>query len=307
MEACKIAGLVLLLAAGMVACNRAQLVGDAEIRGSVVDIRGEPIPGVVVSLSDPLTQCLTDGLGEYSLRTEPGRVVLHFMKTGYTSGTMEIEDTGSGTVLARPLSLWCLPQTSGLFLFEDFNYRRAAALKPRPYLDSKNQVIYGVGKLTGTIETQATQPLLLCYKMPSYDAKLCSLAAIEAATPESPTLKEKVWVFGESVPLAMAPVDEPQRLLWEVRLMEPLKPGVYAIHWGALDGFTTTDERIFVFAVAQPSGESSVPAEAAAPGAASGAEKDGKEEAPAESTESTAAEAATPEEAPQEAAPVEAE
>jgi hypothetical protein len=302
MQAYKTVGLVLLLAAGLVSCNRAELVGGAEIRGAVVDIRGEPVPGVVVSLSDPLTQCLTDGLGQYSLRTEPGRVELHFMKTGYTSGTMAIEETGLGTVIARPLSLWCLPQTAGLFLFEDYSYRRAAALKPRAYVESKDRVIYGVGKLTGIIETQAAQPLLLCYKMPSYDAKLCRLAATRAATPDSPGLEEDVWVFSESAPLAMAPVDEPERLLWEVRLMGPLEPGIYALHWGALDGYTTTDERIFVFAVAQASGESSIPAGAVTEPVPAGATEK-KESAPSDSVEDTGAEAAlgeTPEEAPDE-------
>jgi len=231
-------------------------------------------------------------LGQYRLGTEPGRVELHFMKTGYTSGTMVIEDTGLGTVLARPLSLWCLPQTTGLFLFEDYKYRRAAPLKPRPYVESKGRVIHGVGKLTGIIETQAAQPLLLCYKMPSYDAKLCRLATVEAAAPESPALKDKVWVFTESVPLAMAPVDEPERLLWEVRLMGPLEPGIYALHWGALDGYTSTDERIFVFAVARASGESSIPPPAAT---------DDKASAPSDSAENATAPGEAVEEAPEEA------
>jgi len=291
---------LLLVAAGLVSCDRAELLGGAEIRGMVVDIRGEPVPGVVVSISDPLKQCLTDGLGQYRLGTEPGRVELHFMKTGYTSGTMVIEDTGLGTVLARPLSLWCLPQTTGLFIFEDYKYRRAAPLKPRPYVESEDRVIYGVGKLTGIIETQAAQPLLLCYKMPSYDAKLCRLAAVEAAAPESPALKDKVWAFSESVPLAMAPVDEPERLLWEVRLMGPLDPGIYALDWGALDGYTSTDERIFVFAVAQASGESSIPPGAVAepvPPAAT----DDKAGAPSDSAEDAAAPGVAVEEAPEEA------
>jgi hypothetical protein len=295
--------LTLLLAAGLAGCNRAELVGGAEVQGSVVDIRGEPIPGVVVSISEPLTQCLTNGLGEYSIRTEPGQVVLRFMKTGYTSGTMVIEDADAGTVMARPLSLWRLPQTTGLFLFEDFNYRRVAAMKPRPYLESKDRAIYGLGKLTDVIETKTAQPLLLCYKMPSYDAKLCRLTSTKAATPESPAIKNDVWVPGESVPLAMAPVDEPQRLLWEVRLVEPLEPGLYALHWGALEGFTTTDERVFVFAVAQASGESSIPEEMAGAEPVPPADpKEKKDDAPAGPVEAAAVEEA-PEEAPADAAP----
>jgi len=260
-------------------CNRAELFGGTEVRGTVTDIQGEPIPGVVASVSEPFKQCLTTGLGQYQLTVEPGRIELHFMKTGYTSGTLVIPEAEPGRVVARPVSLWRLPQTTGVFLFEDYQYRRTAPLKPKAYVGDDGHVVYGVGRLTGVVETQALRPLLLCHKMPWYDAKLCRLRTTTAAAPETPALKEDVWVSEQALPLAMAPLDEPDRLLWEVRLMEQLEPGIYAIHWGALEGYTSTDSRIFAFAVAQKSGESSLP-----PGAGeelpAGPEEDAEAEEP---------------------------
>lgn len=246
-------------ALSLAGCNRAELLGETEVRGKVTDIQGEAVPGVVVSVLEPFKQCLTTGLGQYDLVVDSGRIELHFMKTGYTSGTLVIADAEPGTVAARPVSLWRLPQMTGVFLFEDYTYRRGAPLKPKAYVGEDGRVVYGVGKLTGVVETRAAKPLLLCHKMPWYDAKLCLLGTIKAAAPESPSVKEEVWVSEKTLPLAMAPLDEPDRLLWEVRLMEQLAPGIYAIHWGALEGYTSTDPRIFAFAVAQASGESSLP------------------------------------------------
>ena len=45
---------------------------------------------------------------------------------------------------------------------------------------------------------------------------------------------------------------EPERLLLQLRMAEPLRPSVYAVHWGALDGHTSTDSRAFLFRVIDP-------------------------------------------------------
>lgn len=255
-----IAGVMaMLIAAALAGCGGPELLSSVEVRGTVVDVRGETVPGVVVTLAEPFRQSLTNVLGEYSIRAMPGRVELGFTKTGYTSGALVIDDARPGTVAATPIALWRLPQAAGLFLYEDYDYRRAAPLMPRPFVNEEGMVVYGAAMLTGIVETADPLPVLLCHRMPWYDAKLCRLKTVEAGPPEAPTLKKDVWVRDRSLPLAMTPVDEPDRLLWEVRLMAPIEPGIYALHWGALEGYTATDERMFVFAVAEESGESSVP------------------------------------------------
>jgi hypothetical protein len=50
----------------------------------------------------------------------------------------------------------------------------------------------------------------------------------------------------------VAPADEPKHLLGEVRFLDALEPGVYALHWGALNGYSATDSRLFLFAVPSP-------------------------------------------------------
>ena len=42
-------------------------------------------------------------------------------------------------------------------------------------------------------------------------------------------------------------LDVPEKLLVELRAAAPLSPGVYAIHWGALEGYDSIDPRIFMF------------------------------------------------------------
>jgi hypothetical protein len=249
---------VLLFAA--TSCGKAQIPGTG-IHGLVVNVQGEPLPGVVVTLVDSEKQVLTNALGEYKLPVRTGDLTLQFMKSGYTSGSLTISGANMPSIMAKTVSLWCLPQSSGLFLFENFHYRRTTSFKPRAFVRPDGKVLYGISKLSGIEESQVPQPLLMCYKMPPYDAKLCKLSPIEAASPDSPAAMTKVWVDSQTLPLAMVPVDEPERVLWEVRLLQPLDPGIYAIHWGALDGYTSTDERVFVFAVASESGESSIPVE----------------------------------------------
>ena len=65
----------------------------------------------------------------------------------------------------------------------------------------------------------------------------------------------------------MDPVDEPERYLQQIRLAEPLEPGLYAVHWGALAGHKTSETRAFVFQIesapgAQPATAAQTPAAA---------------------------------------------
>ena len=50
-------------------------------------------------------------------------------------------------------------------------------------------------------------------------------------------------------------LDEPEKLLVELKATAPLEPGVYAIHWGALEGYDSIDPRIFMFALKAPAPE----------------------------------------------------
>ena len=42
--------------------------------------------------------------------------------------------------------------------------------------------------------------------------------------------------------------------LLKLNLLDPLDPGRYALHWGALEGYTTIDDRMYMFEIIAYSG-----------------------------------------------------
>jgi hypothetical protein len=84
--------------------------------------------------------------------------------------------------------------------------------------------------------------------MPGYDVRFCRLHAIPASSPQGNDRRE-VWASEVSLPVELVPIDEPERCLIQVRLSEALTPGLYGVHWGALEGYTATDPRLFLFEV----------------------------------------------------------
>jgi hypothetical protein len=227
----------------LVSCDR------CAVRGAVVDMNGEPLPGVAVTAATGEAEALTNALGQYTLYGKPGAMDLYFMKDGYTSGRLAIEIAEPRTANAVPVSLWRLPQTAGVFLFETNRYRGAAPLQPKQFLSSGNTFIYGTQRIPNLEETTSTAPLLLCHRMPLYDVRFCRLHSIPASAPEIPGSALTVWASEAAFPVEIVPLDEPERYLAQIRLSEPLTPGVYAVHWGALDGYGTTDRRMFLFRV----------------------------------------------------------
>lgn len=247
--------LALLVAAiTAVSCDR------CVVRGTVADVKGEALPGVSVNANNGEVQALTDARGEYKLSCKPGRVELSFMKTGYTSGLLDIEAAGPREVKAREVTLWCLPQSAGIYLFEDFRYRKLAQIEPKPFiLEDENpaanaalSIVCGIARLPEMEEALARKPLLIAFKTPRYDIRLCRLHPVKARPVEPNPAIQEPWVPEAVVPTGTEPIDEPERFLTEIKVFETLEPGVYAVHWGALEGSTTTDPRAFVFRIFDP-------------------------------------------------------
>jgi len=215
-----------------------------------VDFRGDALPAVAVSVDGQDARTTTDALGHYKAPvSSPADVELRFVKTGYTAGRLALQTTAPGAVKARPVMLWRLPQAAGVYLLEDYRYRRTSHATPRPFSSEAKSLVYGVAKLPQLEATTIAEPLIVLHKLPSYDLRLCRLGATQAAPLDATTSMQEVWTPEETLPVQMVPVDEPERALWRVGLLGPLGPGVYALHWGALDGHTSTDPRIFAFRV----------------------------------------------------------
>jgi hypothetical protein len=63
---------------------------------------------------------------------------------------------------------------------------------------------------------------------------------------------ETIWAATVRLPIQTLPVDEPEQQLWRIVPSVELGPGVYAIHWGALDGDPGTEASAYLLEVVDP-------------------------------------------------------
>lgn len=262
---CVIVGLsVIGLAAG---CTQ-----TVRLRGVTQDISGQALPGVVVRVAGTDHEALSTATGRYTLRTGPAELHLEFFKTGYTPAQLTVSATAAGTAEVEPVQLWPLPIGEGVYLFKNFRYLQADHPRVNRYRVQDKGVVFGTPVEPALVIEWAdpgespdmNPPLLIAHKLPAYDARLHRLQRVDAApapvvgmqrgeqTSQPIQYTETAWIADEPVPLMMRPIDEPERLLVELRAGRALAPGAYAIHWGALEGYDSIDPRVFLFAIAEP-------------------------------------------------------
>lgn len=225
----------------------------ATVKGAALDIQGQRLPGVSVTVPNGGPAASTDALGEYTLRVAPGSLHLDFHKTGYTAGWLELNVPGTTIIQADNIQLWPLPESKGVYLFQDFRYSPLDRSEPKRYLDKNNRNIFGLMRAPQA-STPNTAPLIIAYKLPTYDVQAHRIEKMQAALPTASASApgETVWAPVEEIRVIASPIDEPDRQLIDLRFERPLEPGDYAIHWGALQGFTTNDPRAFLLHIAAP-------------------------------------------------------
>ena len=235
----------LLAVCTLSACDRTALV-----RGVVRDFRGEALPGVAVTAVGRGAQALTNGRGEYALRVAPGPLTLDLAKTGYTPGRLETGPLGHGWNDAPVATLWLLPPDRGVYLLADYRYHAFDRAEPKPVATREFGVVYGTSAEI-TLETRETTPYVVCHDMPPFDLRMHRVVEVMAADPEMdpPEYSRPAWAPEAARPIVVSAIDELSRQLIAIESTTPLEPGCYAIHWGALDGHTTTDPRVFLFRV----------------------------------------------------------
>lgn len=220
------------------------------IEGTVMDVKGDTLPGVVVSVAGTGSEVVTNTLGKYKIGYVPGTIQLKFAKTGYTPGELDLGVITSN-IPAVPVTLWPLPQNRGVFIFDNNRYYSTTNFEPQSFITEKIGSVYGSRKIPETI-TYRTEPMIVCYKMIRSGIS-CSRLEKRSVKPiglgsKSPPIE--IIVPTATITIEQVPIDEPEHRLVQLRFAESLKPGMYAIHWGALRGYTTTDKRIFTFIVA---------------------------------------------------------
>lgn len=239
------------------ACNH-----SVTIQGCVKDVQKNTLPGVAVSVLGSENEAITTGVGAYTLAVVPGPLELVFIKSGYTTGHMTLDATGNDAI--NDAILWPLPPGKGVFLFEDFKYRDTTRAEPKRYIAKDTGPIMGT-KIEPETATLTESPMIVCHKLPSYDLHLYRLDIRDAAlslpgnTPPNEKNKkvetlysEKIWAPVDNIPVVATPIDEPEQTLFDIHPATSLEPGTYAVHWGALDGHSTTEPHIYLFKIAAP-------------------------------------------------------
>lgn len=226
------------------------------VTGVVCNVQGEALPGVAVMVEGTAFQDTTDALGQYAVPYEPGLVVLAFNKSGYTPGRLELEAQVGGALQASPVRLWRLPTQHGVYLYEDHRYLPTKPTQRERFDLAEGGVVYGSTAYDpehpGALVTQDVQPRILCYSMPERGVQLHRLELKEISVGnDGDTVQVKAFVPEYAVPVSQILVDEPEGVLRQVKLVSPLTPGTYAVHWGALDA-SPTDPRLFFFTIAEP-------------------------------------------------------
>jgi len=249
--------------------------GGVPVEGRVVNPRGEALPGVVVQAGTVGPQDLTNVRGEYRLRLEPGDRILTYSKSGYTRAERRIDAAARSGGALEDMVLWQLPLQPGVYLVDDFRYTETPRLVPQQYFLEDESVALGV-EIGPAVVTSRDVPLIVCYRTPRYDARLSRLVEVQATRPFSGADSFPVWVAAGTLAVALEPVDQPDAELLRVAMDRPLEPGVYAVHWGALEGYNTLDNRIYLFEVAPPPSATVIdplePGDASAPEGVEGAD-----------------------------------
>lgn len=224
--------------------------GRPVVEGEVRNVRGEQLPGVVVSVLGTEFQDLSDARGAFRVRYASGRRRVRFSKTGYSSREIRLGDAG-GRVHVDPVTLWQLPSSAGVFLFEDYQYESTTRVFPERFFMAEGHVDHGTQRETAA-HTASSRPVIVCFNTPRYGTLLSRLRREEAKIATKNSSAFQVWVAAGTEKVDLVPIDNPDGLLLRLQLVQPLEPGVYAVHWGALDGYLTLERRMFMFEVLTP-------------------------------------------------------
>lgn len=220
---------------------------------AVVDIAGEALPGVAVSVYGADRQAVTDGTGQYRISAPRGYHQIDFEKTGYAPARVVLDGVEGSSVDMPQTVMWPLPDSQGVYAFENGRYRSLTRVEPHRYLSGETTSVFGSKKGPESFIDPKKMPMLVVYRLPGFDLQLSSLHQVELTPAEAGAAaqgyKVPTWVTERRISMHTRPVDSPAGLLLELESDEPLPPGDYAIHWGAYDGFATTDARAYLFRV----------------------------------------------------------
>lgn len=251
------------------------------VQGVVYNIKGEALPGVSVRVEALGAFSVSNGNGIFGKRPNtlslpPGTWEVAYFKTGFTTVRQTIA-TGDVRSLEVPaVQLWPLPSAKGVYVLDGLTYLPFTRVSPERHLRENNTPVFGM-KLTPELKLKSAPPLIISHRMANYDWQLSRLEQVTVyregfgppAASEKPGDKEKakaeekpregedshtetIWAASVRLPIQAAAIDEPEQQLWRITPSVELGPGIYALHWGALDGDPGTDPSAYLLEVLDP-------------------------------------------------------
>jgi hypothetical protein len=230
------------------------------LTGLVTDINGAALPGVSVKVKSTEYFSVTNGNGIFGERpgrlpVSPGTWDLRYIKTGFTTAEQRIETDDGRRFEAPTVVLWPLPSARGIYEWSEGRYREWTRVEPERHLREDRSPVFGIRQVP-ELDVVAALDKIVGHKLPPYDwrmSRLEQVSVLRDGGEENAT--DTVWAESVHIPVHVVPLDEPERLLWEIRPVRALGPGVYAIHWGALEGDGTTATSAYIVSVTDPAAQ----------------------------------------------------
>lgn len=222
--------------------------GTPAMSGIVRNVEGEALPGVSIQVAGSDTTAVSNARGEYQLDVGSGRHTIVYAKSGYTVSRLDVTNDVESIPVVE---LWNLPPQKSVFLYDNTLYTPTTWVMPKRFYMTDGTIDHGTQRIPEAV-TDKPVPTILFYRTPRYDARLTRLQEKEAQLPQDDKQKFNIWAAGGTVGIDLEPVDPADPSLMRLNFTETLQPGMYAIHWGALEGYTVIDERIYLFEVIPP-------------------------------------------------------
>lgn len=225
------------------------------IKGKVLAINGEPLPGVSVSSPETLQHVITDAKGEFVFTTRKPVKSLEFIKSDYLPVKVPITGWTDTNAFNVEISLTPKPIAPGIYLLEEDKNRYIPLSKgkvERIQIEEKNSI--PAIKLKEPLRIEEVSPRLFVYRLPQYDLTLYKMTELEEKKntekenkkenkEESKDIQEeireqdnkKIWIPNEPILTHAEFLTELDPSLFVVKPINELKPGVYCLNWRAFE------------------------------------------------------------------------
>ena len=240
------------------------------VKGKVLTINDEPLPGVSVSSPETLKHVITDAKGDFVFYLQKPVNTLEFLKSDYLPMKVPITGWKETNAFSIKISLTPKPLAPGIYLLERNKNRYVPLVKGRVeriQIEEKNYI--PAIKLEEPLHIKDVSLCLYVYRLPQYDLTLYKMKKYESKkrdvkentkedkkndeTVQKKTPKQdnkEIWIPDEPVLIHTEFLSELDPSLFVLKPINELKPGVYCVNWRAFevpfprmnDGFLFTVE-----------------------------------------------------------------